>query len=212
MTPAPNRAAASAADPTRRCGSIAGMRSWLRFFRPVCVLLLAGAAGVGHANDSPAVPAPAFLQARPGLPAEPAVADLKFREFYAMPIGPRGLAPSARLLSLAGQRVRIAGYMARQDEPTAGLMIVAPLPVVLGDEDERFADDLPPATLYVHLARAEQALAVPHLPGLLSFTGVLRLGSQREDDGRLSFVRLELDAALSSALSLALSRPTAAPP
>jgi len=123
--------------------------------------------------------------------------DLKFRDFFALPIGPKGLAPSARLLALDGQRVHIVGYMARQEQPSAGIVIVAPLPVVLGDEDESFSDDLPATTLYVHLADAERDHAVPWKPGLQSFSGVLQLGAMREADGRMSFVRLQLDPELS---------------
>jgi len=147
-------------------------------------------------------------EARPDEPrtdssaATPAV-DLKFRDFFTMPIGPAGLAPSARLLSLAGQRVRVVGYMARQEQPAAGIVILAPLPVVLGDEDESYADDLPAATLYVHLADTERTRAVAYVPGLVSFTGVLQLGATNEADGRVSFVRLQLDPESSRALAIA---------
>lgn len=120
-------------------------------------------------------------------------AELKFRDFFVLPVGPKGLAPSARLLALAGQRVRVVGYMARQEQPSAGIVIVAPLPVVLGDEDESFADDLPATTLYVHLDAADRERPMPYTPGLLSFTGKLQLGAMSEADGRMSFVRLQLD-------------------
>ena len=38
------------------------------------------------------------------------------------------------------------------------------------------------------------------MPGLLSFSGVLRIGATSEADGRMSFVRLELDPDLSHAI------------
>ena len=41
------------------------------------------------------------------------------------------------------------------------------------------------------------------MPGLLSFSGVLRLGAASEADGRMSFVRLELDPELSHAIAAA---------
>jgi len=99
--------------------------------------------------------------------------------------------------------VRIVGYMARQEQPAAGIVILASLPVVLGDEDESYADDLPAATLYVHLAEAEHARTVAYVPGLVSFTGVLQLGAASEADGRMSFVRLLLAAEPSRALATA---------
>jgi len=134
--------------------------------------------------------------------AGPQAADLKFREFFQLPVGPRGLAPSARLLSLDGQPVRITGYLAHQEASSAvpGIALLTPLPVSLGDEDESFADDLPASTLYLHLAGPLAARSVPYRPGLVSLTGTLQVGAQREADGRASFVRLVLDPESASVL------------
>lgn len=135
--------------------------------------------------------------------AEDAVAaDLKFGEFFTMPVGPRGLQPSAKLLALQGRPVRMLGYMARQDAADAvpGLILLTPLPVTLGDEDERYADDLPVTTVYVHWVASPQSPALAYLPGLLALTGRLELGSQAEADGRRSSVRLLLDNASSVGL------------
>ena len=167
------------------------------------LLLTSLACGLARAEVPRAVQAPMALQVRAQLPPQTGATDLKFRDFFALPIGPRGLVPSERLLGLAGQRVRVIGYMARQEQPCAGILIVAPLPVVLGDEDESFSDDLPASTLYVHLSDADRDRGVPWMPGLLSFTGVLRIGATSEADGRMSFARLELDPDLSHAIAAA---------
>jgi len=169
----------------------------------VCTLALATAQA--------AMSAPAGAEAVTSI--ADAITELKFRDFFALPIGPHGLVPSARLLGLAGQRVRVVGYMVRQEQPSPGLFILAPLPVALGDEDEAFADDLPAATLYVHLTpptavpgaapgpapstapTTATAAVPPWQPGLVSVTGRLDLGAAPEPDGRLSFVRLQLDPA-----------------
>ena len=156
----------------------------------VCTLALATAQA--------AMSAPAGAEAVTSI--ADAITELKFRDFFALPIGPHGLVPSARLLGLAGQRVRVVGYMVRQEQPSPGLFILAPLPVALGDEDESFADDLPAATVYVHLADADRDHRTPWMPGLLAVTGVLRLGATAEADGRQSFVRLDLDPALSQSI------------
>ena len=134
--------------------------------------------------------------------AGPQAADLKFREFFQLPVGPRGLAPSARLLSLDGQPVRITGYLAHQEalSAAAGIALLTPLPVSLGDEDESFADDLPASTLYLHLAGPLAARTISYRPGLVSLTGTLQVGAQREADGRASFVRLVLDPESASVL------------
>ena len=166
-------------------------------------LLVALTCAVAKAEVHRGVVPPTAVQVRAELSPQAGVADLKFRDFFAMPIGPKGLAPSARLLGLEGQRVRVVGYMARQDVPSSGIVILAPLPVTLGDEDESFSDDLPAAALYVHLAESERSQGLPWMPGLLSFTGVLQLGAMSEVDGRMSFVRLQLDPELSHAVVLA---------
>ena len=118
--------------------------------------------------------------------------ELKFRDFFVLPVGPKGLTPSKRLLDLSGRRVRISGYMVRQDKPVEGMFILSPLPVALADEDEGLSDDLPPSSIFVHLAASEDASTAPFVAGLLSVTGVLELGASPEADGRLSFVRLRL--------------------
>ncbi len=165
-----------------------------------CLLLISVACGLARAEVPRAVQPPTTLQVRAELPSQAGTTDLRFRDFFALPIGPRGLVPSERLLALAGQPVRVIGYMVRQEQPSAGILIVAPLPVVLGDEDESFSDDLPVTALYVHLADADRERGVPWMPGLLSFTGVLQLGAMSEADGRMSFVRLLLDPELSRAI------------
>lgn len=157
--------------------------------------------GVARADASKVVAAPQVLQVHAVQPPAADTQDLKFRDFFALPIGPRGLVPSQRLLGLANQRVRIVGYMARQEDPSPGILIVAPVPVALGDEDERFSDDLPASAIYVHLSAADSGVTAAWMPGLLSFSGVLRIGATSEADGRISFVRLELDSALSRAIA-----------
>ena len=131
------------------------------------------------------------------VPAPPGVTDLKFGEFFMMPIGPRGLEASGKLMALAGKRVRILGYMARQETPVAGMFILAPLPVSLGDEDESLSDDLPASSVFVHVAGAGP---VAYFSGLLRLTGTLSLGSHEESDGHVSTVRLELDPEQAQAL------------
>lgn len=134
--------------------------------------------------------------------AQPFINDLAFRDFFQLPVGPRGLTPGPRLLALDGHPVRITGYLAHQDAASAvpGIALLASVPVSLGDEDESFADDLPAATLYLHLDGPLAARTVPYRPGLLSLTGTLQVGPQREADGRASFVRLLLDPESASVL------------
>ena len=137
----------------------------------------------------------AFAADTSAIQAEKSAPILRFADFFQLPIGPRGLEAGPKLLALNGQTVRMVGYMARQDGETAvpGLFILAPVPVTLGDEDESFADDLPASVLYVHLSEPERQGYVQHMPGMLAVRGRLELGPQAEIDGRISFVRMQLE-------------------
>jgi hypothetical protein len=128
----------------------------------------------------------------PSLPAD--IAELKFRDFFVMPVGPRGLETTPKLLALDGRRVRILGYMAQHEEPHPGSFMLAPVPINVAGEAAGIADDLPPATLFVHLPPAQAHKVASHQPGLLVLTGTLSVGSQKESDGRISTVRLQLEA------------------
>lgn len=129
-------------------------------------------------------------------PAPEGMTDLKFREFFRLPVGPRGLEPTEKLISLAGTRVRIVGFMAHHETPMADTFILSPVPVTLGDEDESLADDLPASVIFVHAAQPE-GRTIPFYPGLLRLTGTLSVGPHEEADGHVSAVRLQLDTELS---------------
>ncbi len=119
--------------------------------------------------------------------AAEAVAELRFRDFFKMPVGARGLEPAAQLSALDGQTVRIRGYVVRQAEPTPGLLILSPLPVELGDADESLSDDLPPAVVFAHYDGVSLDVS-----GVVQVTGTLELGPYEEADGHVSQVRLHL--------------------
>jgi hypothetical protein len=128
-----------------------------------------------------------------------AACDLKFQEFFQLPIGPRGLEPTPKLLSLNGKRVRILGYMAHQEGATPGMFVLAPFPLEMGDEDESLADDLPANALFVHPDGSADTV-VPYVSGIIQLTGVLQLGAREEVDGHVSQVRLQIDPAEANAL------------
>ncbi len=167
----------------------------------------------GHAAE-PQAPQLTFAPTALGVngklppPAE-GVTDLKFKEMYRMPIGPKGLEPTDKLLSLNGKKVRMVGYMVTQEKAYSDFLILTSLPVQMGDEDESLSDDLPPSAVFVHLAPGLAAKGLPNIQGLIQLTGTLRTGSREEPDGHVSSVRLELDAETSeqlAKLSLKLAR------
>ena len=121
----------------------------------------------------------------------PDASDLRFEEFYVAPAGPRGLTMTPKLKELDGRRVRIAGYMARQEEPVPGVFILVPFPVTIAELADGPADDLPAAHVFV---RAHSTgMVAPYRPGLIPLAGTLSVGRAAEADGRVSWVRLILD-------------------
>jgi hypothetical protein len=154
-------------------------------------LLLLGCA----ASASAFAQAPAVAEA-----STEAAAELRFGDMLAQPIGPRGLAPSARLLALQGKTVRLVGYMAAAELPMPGRLILTAWPATLGDEDEHLADDLPANAVFVHLSGPAAEQAVPNLAGLMRVQGQLQLGAHNEADGHVSTIRLLLDAEHSARL------------
>ena len=131
--------------------------------------------------------------APPTLPPLPrGVTQLTFGEFFVKPVGPKGLTLTDKLVSLDGQRVRMAGYMVEQDKGVPGIFLFAALPVHLHDHDSALADDLPAAVVHVRVPTCRER-PVPYARGLMLLTGTLSVGSREEPDGRISLVRLALD-------------------
>lgn len=136
----------------------------------------------------------ALLSAAAGAidaPAEPQ--DLKFRDFFASPVGPRGLQASPALLAADGRRVRLTGFMVAQEDAPAGRFFLTPLPIRMSEHADGEADDLPPSTVVVEMPSGDNTRALPHTAGLMQLTGVLRVGRHQLDDGRITWVRLQLD-------------------
>jgi hypothetical protein len=129
-------------------------------------------------------------QELPPLPA--GVTELKFSEFFVTPIGDRGLTVTEKLRSLDGKRVRMLGFMVRQEDALPGKFLFTAIPVQLADHDAALADDLPPATVYVTVPTCRDR-QIPYAPGPMLLTGTLSVGNREEEDGRISIVRLALD-------------------
>jgi len=165
-----------------------------------------------HAEPITATPPTALRVSRALAPAPKGVVDLKFGDMFKRPVGPAGLELTEQLRALAGQRVRVVGHMATAEEATPGLLVLSPLPVSLGDEDEKLVDDLPPNAIFVHLSAAHQRVALPNFGGLLQLTGTLEIGQQEEADGHTSHFRLRLDDATSRLLARAAARVAARAP
>ena len=122
------------------------------------------------------------------------IEDIRFGDLFRLPVGPKGLEPTDRLRALDGRRVRIVAYMVRRATPDAGGFLIAPFQVDIEDDDESLADDLPPTALFVRLEHAGNT-TLPWLPGLMQFTGTLRVGAaELAPSGRVVPAQIVLDA------------------
>ncbi|MDO8544475.1 MAG: hypothetical protein Q7S40_28885 [Opitutaceae bacterium] len=127
------------------------------------------------------------------LPPPPeGVTDLQFSEFFG-PIGDRGLEYSAKLRALAGQPVRLTGFMVREQDRTPGLFRLAGWPVSVATKGLCVGDNSPATAVHVMVPACSNRL-VPYRPGRIVLAGRIEIGPRPEADGRNSTVRLILDA------------------
>ena len=148
------------------------------------LLLLAAAASLANPARS--------SEPDPSGATSPAPVSLRFQDFYRMPVGPEGLEPNAGFLALDGRRVQLTGYVVHEEEPEAGLLLLAPVPAALADVADGPADGLPVSTVYVRLPEVAARQYVVQQPGPWTVTGTLDIGGRPEAHGRYSYVRLQV--------------------
>ena len=130
-----------------------------------------------------------------GAQATPVAAlELKFSDFFVSPLGPRGPQVTPLLRSAHGQKVRITGYMVVEEEAPVGRFFLSPRPLSMSEHADGDANDLPASALCVLMPPGQRSEPLGHTPGLLRLTGQLQVGRQEMEDGRVTWVRLLLDA------------------
>ena len=132
---------------------------------------------------------------------QPSAQELRFRELFRLPVGRTGLEPSDKVRALNGRKVRMTGYMVSQEDAPAGRFFLTPVPLRMSEHADGDADDLPPGTVVVLMPTAEKDLVLPHTAGLLQLTGTLHYGRHELDDGRVVWLRLQLDPREPTALA-----------
>ena len=135
-----------------------------------------------------ASPAQASAAQAPVTPT-PAIPVLELRELLAVQDGAVVVAPRAR--QLAGQQVRVRGWLVVfEDAPGDGFWL-APRPV-FQDESGAGSGELPPSALRV-TAPAVVLSALPASPVPLEVTGTLRLDRETDEQGRIAVARVHVD-------------------
>ena len=145
---------------------------------------------------------PALTQAQEQTPTAPATPValpsanaplLRFADFFKLPMGSKGAEITPTLLKADGQRVRLTGYMVQQELPALGHFMLTPRPVRMSESADGDADDLPAAWVMVYLDPEQKDFAIPYQRGLMELSGKLSVGRLEESDGRVSWVRLQLE-------------------
>jgi hypothetical protein len=172
--------ASAGSVPSGRPSDPVTARTWARF-------ATMSAAAIKRAAVEPAV-VPEALQ---GLP------ELSFSEFFG-PIGAQGLEYSEKIRALAGQRVRVHGFMVQQSERVPALFLFAGMPVKVDTRADCNETDTPPAMIHVLVPGGAKPL--PFVPGPHVLSGILEIGAHHEIDDRISVARLTLDAGARAAL------------
>jgi hypothetical protein len=85
--------------------------------------------------------------------------------------------------------------MVKEEEPTAGIFMVTLVPVNIPEKEDGPSDDLPGATVFIHMPAEDAAKILAYRPGMWDLVGNLQLGAKEEGNGRISYVRLLLDQA-----------------
>jgi hypothetical protein len=118
-------------------------------------------------------------------------APLRFDQVLATrPGGQLDLSPRVR--SLAGQRVRMVGFMARMEVAAGGAFYLVPRPLTT-DESGAGSADLPLEAVRV-VVRSARGQPLAYIPRALEVVGVLEVGQRIEPDGLPSTLRIVLDS------------------
>ncbi|MBC7610457.1 MAG: hypothetical protein H7228_12950 [Polaromonas sp.] len=91
-----------------------------------------------------------------------------------------------------GKTIILTGYMVQQETPAVGHFMLTPRPVQMSEHSDGEADDLPPSAVLVYLDPAQKDWVVTYSRGLVSLTGVLKVGRHEGPYGRISWVQLQL--------------------
>jgi hypothetical protein len=117
---------------------------------------------------------------------------LELRAFFKMPIGPKGLELSEKVLNASGQKVQLTGYMVKNELPMPGVFILSPRPIQLSEHADGDANDLPASVCWVYLDDRQKNWIVPYVSGLLTFEGLFTFKRIEASDGSVAWFHLYL--------------------
>ena len=117
---------------------------------------------------------------------------LELQALFKMPVGPQGLEVSDTVLNASGKKVRLTGYMVKNEMPMPGVFMLAPRPVQMSEHADGEANDLPASVCWVYLDDRQKNWLVPHVPGLLTVEGQFTFNRIEASDGSVAWFHLKL--------------------
>lgn len=117
---------------------------------------------------------------------------LEFQTFFKMPLGPKGLEVTDKLVQADGQFVRLQGFMVKSEIPMRGSFILSPRPVQLSEHADGDANDLPASACWIYLDSSQKNWVVPHIPGPIAVEGIFNFKRMEAPDGSIAWFHLQL--------------------
>jgi hypothetical protein len=152
-------------------------------------LVLIAALALGLALDRVLTPLPAAHAAAPGAGSKE-LARLDLAKLFVTTEDGTRIAPAVHALN--GRRVRVVGYMARMEGAPRGSFYLT-RDAVEADESGAGTADLPPHAVRVEVPRLSGE-EIAWVPDLVDAIGTLEVGRAEDSDGRVSWLRVVLDA------------------
>jgi hypothetical protein len=117
---------------------------------------------------------------------------LEFQSFFKMPLGPKGLEVTDKLVQADGQFVRLKGFMVKSENPAQGSFVLAPRPIQLSEHADGDANDLPASVCWIYLDNSQKSWVVPHIPGPITVEGIFNFKRMEAPDGSIAWFHLQL--------------------
>ena len=117
---------------------------------------------------------------------------LELQSFFKLPMGPKGLEVTDKVKQASGQKVRMTGFMVKNELPTQGAFMLAPRPVQMSEHADGDANDLPASVCWVYLDSSQKDWLVPYIPGPVTVEGLFMFKRLEATDGSVAWFHLQL--------------------
>jgi len=117
---------------------------------------------------------------------------LELQSLFKLPVGPKGMEVTDKVMQASGHRVRITGFMVKSELPTPGAFMLAPRPVQMSEHADGDANDLPASVCWIYLDSTQKNWLVPHIPGPVTVEGLFSFKRFEAADGSVGWFHLQL--------------------